>query len=50
MEKKLPTPSQKLRAVIYLIWERKAKNHMESEAYYERRMHEITEKMKLELD
>ena len=47
---KIPTPSQKLRSVIYLVWERNAFKHLDFQAYYEKRIHEITEKMKLEID
>ncbi len=50
MEKKQPTPSQKLRSVIYRVWEKQAHEHMSFLVYYERRMNQITEKMKLELD
>lgn len=50
MEKKQHTPSQKLRFVIYLVWNKSASKHMEFQEYYERRMYEITEKMKVELD
>jgi len=44
------TPSQTLRAVIYRIWERKAYQIIDFENYYKKRMHEIIEKTKLELD
>jgi len=50
MSKKIKTPSQRLRAVLFLLWEQDKKGFISAEAYYDDLMERIINHYKTKLD
>lgn len=44
------TPSQRLRAVIFIYWEQNAKGKEDFDTFYKRQMNKLIEKIKAELE